>query len=211
MMANKVEGNKNGDKKYPILGIRIDNETLKEIETEAENLKIKKSALVKQAIKQWFYLMDPVEKADRMMIYKNVMEFCMDYLDESAMHELSQIIVKNSFRHKPPNLVKKELMEAYKNLEPQEFNEKINDVFLHRRGIAFGWYRESYLKYDSHEKTYYVEFKHRISKQFSKFLFINSQDLLESYTDLKFEYFDEFFGDLTLSFYAKIVGEKNKS
>ena len=209
MMANKEEENKNKDKPYPILGIRIDRETLNEIETEAKNLNIKKSALVKQAIKQWFYLFDPVEKADRMMIYKNVMKFCMNYLDEDAMHELSQIIVKNSFRHKPPNLVKKELMEAYKNLEPQEFNEKINDVFLHRRGIAFGWYRESYLKYDSHEKTYYVEFKHRISKQFSKFLFINSQDLLESYTDLKFEYSDEFFGDLTLSFYARIVGMKN--
>ena len=210
-MANKGEENKNGDKKtYPILGIRIDEETLNEIETEAKNLKIKKSALVKQAIKQWFYLIDPVEKAERMMIYKNVMEFCMNYLDESAMHELSQIIVKNSFRHKPPNRVKKELMDAYRNLEPKEFHEIINDVFLHRRGIAFGWYRESYLKYNSQEGTYYVEFKHRISKKFSKFLFINSKDLLESYTDLNFEYFDPFFGDLTLSFYARIIGEKKE-
>ena len=94
-MANNGEENKTKDKKYPILGIRIDRETLNEIETEAKNLNIKKSALVKQAIKQWFYLFDPVEKADRMMIYKNVMEFCMNYLDESAMRELSQIIVKN--------------------------------------------------------------------------------------------------------------------
>jgi len=207
-MANNGEENKNGDKKSHILGIRIDSETLKEIETEAKNLNIKKSSLVKQAIKQWFYLFDPVEKADRMMIYKNVMEFCMNYLDESSMKELSQIIVKNTFRHKPPNLVKKELMEAYRNLEPKDFHEIINDVFLHRRGIAFGWYRETYLKYDPHEKMYYVEFNHRISKEFSKFLFINSKDLLESYTDLNFEYSDEFFGDLTLSFYAKIIGEK---
>jgi len=209
-MANKGEENKNKDNPYPILGIRIDKETLKEIEIEAKNLDITKSSLVKQAIKQWFYLFDPVEKADRMIIYKNVMEFCMNYLDEDAMHELSQIIVKNSFRHKPPNLVKKELMEAYRTKEPKEFHEIINDIFLHRRGIAFGWYRESYLKYDSHEKSYYVEFKHRISKKFSKFLFINSKDLLESYTDLNFEYFDEFFGDLTLSFYARIIGEKSR-
>ena len=209
-MVEKRNGNKNGEKKYPILGIRIDSETLDEIETTAKKLSIKKSALVKQAIKQFFYLLDPVEKADRMMIYKNVLEFCLNYLDEEAMHELSQLIVKNSFRHKPPNLVKKELMEAYKKLDPKEFNEIINDVFLHRRGIAFGWYREAYLKYDPHEKTYYVEFNHRISKQFSKFLFINSKDLLESYTDLNFEYSDEFFGDLTLSFYAKIIGEKSR-
>ena len=174
----------------------------------AKKLKIKKSALVKQAIKQWFYLIDPVEKADRMLIYKNVMEFCMNYLDENAMHELSQLIVKNSFRHKPPNRVKKELMDAYRNLKPREFNDIINDLFLHRRGIAFGWYKETFLRYNSREGTYYVEFKHRISKQFSKFLFINSKDLLESYTDLIFDYYDEFCGDLTLSFYVRIVGEK---
>lgn len=209
-MANKGKESKNGNDKSHILGIRIDNETLNEIEREAKNLNIKKSSLVKQAIKQFFYLLDPVEKADRMMIYKNVLEFCLNYLDEEAMHELSQLIVKNSFRHKPPNLVKKELMEAYRILEPEKFNEIINDVFLHRRGIAFGWYRETYLKYNSQDGTYYVEFNHRISEQFSKFLFINSKDLLESYTDLIFEFYDEYYGDLTLSFYVKIIGEKRE-
>ena len=87
-MVEKRNGNKNGDKKYPILGIRIDSETLNEIETTAEKLDIKKSALVKQAIKQFFYLLDPVEKADRMMIYKNVLKFCLNHLDEEEMHEL---------------------------------------------------------------------------------------------------------------------------
>ena len=87
-MVEKRNGIKNGDKKYPILGIRIDSATLNEIETTAKKLTIKKSALVKQAIKQFFYLLDPVEKADRMMIYKNVLEFCLNYLDEDLMEYL---------------------------------------------------------------------------------------------------------------------------
>lgn len=210
------EKNKPGQKKkkYPILGIRIDDETNQKLEEEAARLggKSNKSAVAKQAIRQWLLFFKPTEFHERMIIYKNVFGFCLDLLDEEKLHELSKLVMKNNFEKNPPNnpnLDRDEFLKQYQKMKPEEVMETFEEIFLEARGVGRGWYSDIDLQFNKVKKTYYLSLTHQVSQSFSRFLYLNLLDMIESYTSLKVEFFKPYFGDSTITFHIRILGIKN--
>jgi len=195
-------------KKYPFIGIRIDEDTNARLDAEAEKMKVSKSAVIKQAIRHWFLLLRPSDSFERMIVYKNVFGFCLDHLEEKDLTKLSQLVMMNTFRNRPPNLVKKKVMNDYGKLTRQELIEVFSESLLESRGLGRNWYKQTSLEYDEADDAYYVELTHQISEHFSRFLYINIQDMLAAYTDLEMRYYDPFFGDTKISFYMRIIGVK---
>jgi hypothetical protein len=200
---------KNKPKKYPFVGIRIDNETNAKLEKEADSMNTSKSAIIKQAIRQWFYLLRPSDEFERMIIYKNVFGFCLDHLDDAALQDLSHLVMENTYRKDPPNLAKRLFLREYQDITDERIKNAFKEYFLQARGLGRGWYNINKIEYHEEEQSYYVELSHRISKKFSNFLFLNLYEMVRGYTELDVEFFDPFYGDTKLTFFFRIKERQN--
>jgi hypothetical protein len=209
-MSTKDSKKKSKKKKYPILGIRIDEETSKQLENEASRIGKNKSSIAKQAIRQWLLFFKPTEFYERMIIYKNVFGFCLDQLSEEKLRELSQLVMKNTFEKNHPNSWdKNEFKEIFKKLKPKEIMDAFEEIFLEARGVGRGWYSNVDIQYNKEKDSYYLSLTHQVSESFSKFLFINLEDMIEGYTFLDVEFKNPYFGEAKVSFHIKIKGIRN--
>lgn len=207
-MASNSHGKK---KKYPILGIRIDDDISNELEAEAARMggKSTKSAVAKQAIRQWLLFFKPTEIYERMILYKNVFGFCLDQLSDEKLRELSQLVMQNTFEKNPPNnpnIDEASFMKEYNKMTPDDIMNAFEEIFLEARGVGRGWYSNIAMEYNEKKDLYYLALTHQVSKSFSKFLYVNLLEMIQGYTFLDVEFLDPYYGDTKVTFHVKILG-----
>ena len=167
-MGKSEKGNvKSESKKVPkgnshTMGLRLDTETHNELERLSQEMNIKKSTLLKQALKKWATIRLSVNFENMIVIGKPMFSFLMNTLTNEQTIELANVISSNLC-----SVLAHRILEGNKDLSTEEFLE----FFASGMGVnGKGWFDKIQVqKIAVH--TYRLFGTHQFGRNFSSFVF----------------------------------------
>ena len=166
-----MEKNKDKTKCSHSMGLRLDQDTYLIIEKLSQELDIKKSTLLKKALKGWATIRSSVNFENMVVIGKPMLKFFMKTLEEDQAIELASIVSNNVCS-----------MIANKILENQ--NVLSTDAFLNffvsgMGNNGKGWFDKVQVQ-KIEENTYRLLGTHQFGKNFSIFIFHMITKMMEN-------------------------------
>jgi hypothetical protein len=144
------------------MGLRLDDETYNELEHLSQEMHVKKSALLKTALKRWAIIRMSVNYENMTLIGKPMLKFLMENLSEKQAFEMAALIASNMCSHLANQVLKSE-----KDITSDSFLKH----FIYGMGInGKGWFDKIQLQKISVDK-YRIFGTHRFGENFSTFVF----------------------------------------
>ena len=169
---------KNQGKKTHTMGLRLDDDTYTELSNLSQEMQIKKSALLKKALRDWTKIRMSVNFENMVIIGKPMLKFLLENIEEEQAVEMASIISNNIC-----SVLTNRIFNGGQDISIKNFLE----FFVSGMGSnGKGWFDQIKLQ-EVTENKYHLFGNHQFGGKFSIFIFNLVKNILKSMKNLEYD------------------------
>jgi len=154
------------------MGLRLNQDTYNELERLSQEMQIKKSTLLKMALKGWTTIRSSINFENMVVIGKPMLIYLMKTLNEEQSIELADVVSGNIC-----SIIANRILEDQKELSTEYFLK----FFVSGMGMnGKGWFDKVQIQKIA-EHTYRLFGTHQFGKNFSTFVFHLITNVVENF------------------------------